>query len=253
MKFSGMRRIVFNIYKELFISASLLNLNRYGGMLYLKAEKHFWSNALYAFTICLFLFCILFPGNPAAVEACSACESYYPWMHQLPGEDELESATADFFERYLAELDSEMSETVSTIEVWYLEIIYPGVEEIYDVYEVILCFKVELNEGGKSWAEYRYTVLQYTTEKGYHFNLYLTGFFDSKAELEAYLETYVIRLPLSSERVRLTERTAQVFDAGGYNGSRSNMPRFILFFSVLLVPALAFLYIKSGARKSRDS
>ena len=89
---------------------------------------------------------------------------------------------------------------VSIGEKWHIKLEKPGIEEQYNIIEVILCFKEELNDAGTAQTSYHYTMLAYNEEKGYFFWPYSMGFFPHREELDAYIEEYVIRR-LKNQRV----------------------------------------------------
>lgn len=141
---------------------------------------------------------------PSPAKACSSCAVHYPWIHSFPTDAELEKATIDFLEQYYADNLHE-NKASSILAMWFYKLKNPGVAEQYNTFEVIISFKEQPTEGDETTTNYHYTSLSYCEDRGFYFWPYLMGSFTHREGLEAYLEEYVIRLPLYSENVELVE------------------------------------------------
>lgn len=183
------------------------------------------------------------------MEACSACESYYPWMHRLPTEKELEEATSIFLNHFFLNLDEAGAGWANVADLWYLEVYTPGIEESYDVFDLILCFKIEPAIYNDTISEYYFTSLEYDSEKGYFFNANPGGAFNSRSELNHYLEAYVVRMPLSAEHIRLKEWAGPDFAVLGQKEAGIEKSQLFLIFAAFI--ALSTVFIALAIRSFR--
>ena len=153
----------------------------------LSQNSYLLGKKLAGFIVFVLITLLIMP----AAWACSGCTVNYPFLHSFPSDEELTQATANFVQQYSANMLDKQRE-ISIGEQWHIKLEKPGIEEQYNIIEVILCFKEELKDAGTTQTSYNFTMLAYDEDTGYYFWPYSMGSFPQREDLDAYIEEYVI-------------------------------------------------------------
>lgn len=146
----------------------------------------------------------MFPPALPVANACGACEEYHPWIHHPPTEEELNSAVTNFKNDFIDSLEAVDPETITVAEIWYFRVHEASYKEKYDTYEYILCLGIAGLYSPEE-TDYFYTSLAKSENNSFYFRPAALGPYNSREELNSYLESYIFRKPLDSNNIEQVE------------------------------------------------